>query len=232
MDPLSKIATMRHWSGRSNVRLDALPMAQLSFSMAGEDVVLAHHFKRRIRNNQPGIYVDIGCAMPVQVSNTYLFYCLGWRGVGVDMNNKHEPLWASARPEDIFVHAAVSDQEKEAYVFNHSYNDGMPCIAFTPDPPDSNFKLSGKINTTKLSEILARHFKPGTQIDFFSIDVESSEMGVLKSNDWSLWAPAFIMMECKNINFNSGPEPESVTFLRDVGYSILDFVSGSIVLGR
>ena len=175
MDSIARIGTQHHWAGHQKVHLDALPFAQLSFSLAGEDVVLAHHFKKRIKKNQPGIYVDIGCAMPVQISNTYLFYCYGWRGICIDLNSKHTMSWASARPEDSFINASVSDKPGDAYVFAHTSNEGMARIAFSSDLPGPDCTLAGRAPTVRLSDILAAKLKPGIaaklkpgiEVDFF-----------------------------------------------------------------
>ncbi len=219
MDSITRIGTERHWAGHMNLHVDTLPYAQLSFSLSGEDAVLAQYFKRRIRSNKPGIYVDIGCAMPVQISNTYWFYCHGWRGVCVDLNPKHAPYWASARPEDAFVNAVVSDETVTTHIFEHTSNEGMLRIGTTETPPSAEFLRVGQAEPIRLADILAAKLKPGTTVDFFSIDVEGAELSVLKSNDWSRWKPAIILVECEDYS-PTGPEPEAISYLRTLGYSV------------
>ncbi len=229
MDSITRIGTERHWAGRMNLHVDTLPYAQLSFSLSGEDAVLAQHFKRRIHNNKPGIYVDLGCAMPVQISNTYLFYCHGWRGVCVDLNPKHAPYWASARPEDAFVNAVVSNETTTAHIFEHASNEGMLRIGTSEMPPSPEFRHVGQATPLSLADILAAKLKPGTVVDFFSIDVEGAELSVLKSNDWNRWKPAVILVECEGYS-PSEQEPEAIAYLRTLGYSVSGNIGANVFL--
>ena len=51
-----------------------------SFSNDGEDFALMKYLAK-IKN---GNYIDIGSHRPVKISNTFLFYLLGWIGICVD----------------------------------------------------------------------------------------------------------------------------------------------------
>ena len=50
-----------------------------SFSQHGEDRLLLEYF-----HGKPGTYVDVGANYPVKISNTYLLYRNGWRGLTVE----------------------------------------------------------------------------------------------------------------------------------------------------
>jgi len=55
---------------------NSLKYANLYFSRDGEDAALQSVFKRRIHDQRPGVYVDIGCLHPMASSNTYFFTAL------------------------------------------------------------------------------------------------------------------------------------------------------------
>ncbi len=205
----------------------SLPHAQLSFSMSGEDLALAHLFKHRITRNEPGFYVDVGCAWPVQISNTYLFYCLGWTGIGIDLNSFHQDAWREFRPRDKFLVGAVSESENDVTIYAHHENRGM--LQISEAPPSSDFFLAGTVKPLTLSEILSANADNKT-IDLLSIDVEGSELVVLKSNDWGRWKPAVIIMESWDYSPNASQEPASIKFLRELGYEISACVGENVIL--
>ena len=125
MNDSPSIGAARTWRGAMTIKPSALEYAQLSFSLRGEDIAIAQHFKWQIAENKTGFFVDIGCAWPIQISNTYLFSCLGWSGVGIDMNQFHREGWQRTRPRDIFVEAAVGDSDSNVNVFAPNENVGQ-----------------------------------------------------------------------------------------------------------
>lgn len=210
-----------------NIDLAQLPHAALTYANAGEDLALRKMFKRRLVDGVGGTYVDIGCAAPVSTSNTYLFYCMGWRGVCVDANPDAAPYWADVRPEDQFVSAAIGEREGSASLFRHRDNLGMHKLAnFCPSPdflptPDT-------VPLLRLDRLLQTHL-PGRSIQFMSLDVEGAEMGVLKSNDWQKWRPVVILMACLTFEMLAPRESESVAFLLDHDYRQDAKISGNVV---
>ena len=50
-----------------------------SFSQHGEDILLVKYFENKI-----GIFLDLGANDGITLSNTYLFYLNGWKGVMVE----------------------------------------------------------------------------------------------------------------------------------------------------
>ena len=66
-----------------------------TYSQHCEDQFINEYFKGR-----KGIYIDIGASHPFIISNTYLLYKNGWRGVTVEpieyLHNRHKQL----RPRD------------------------------------------------------------------------------------------------------------------------------------
>jgi len=72
------------------------------YSQHGEDQFFNKYFKGR-----KGIYIDIGASHPFIISNTYLLYKNGWRGVTVEsiqyLHKRHKQL----RPRDTAIKSLV-----------------------------------------------------------------------------------------------------------------------------
>jgi len=81
----------------------------VSWSLEGEDLI-ASSLLRAVRK---GTYLDIGCADPLEISNTYLFYLAGWRGVAVDGRVELSSSWANKRPGDVFVPCILGESDRQ-----------------------------------------------------------------------------------------------------------------------
>src|SRR5579871_4904708 len=67
-----------------------------SFAQHGEDVFVTEYFSK-----QPsGFYLDIGASHPFRLSNTYLLYRSGWKGVTVEPIPRLGNLHRKRRPRD------------------------------------------------------------------------------------------------------------------------------------
>ncbi len=210
--------------------LRQLQYAQISFGMAGEDALLRQIFKRRLAEGKPGRYVDIGCAAPVHISNTYLLYALGWRGLGVDANPEWAAPWAQARPGDVFENIGVGQVPGTAYWFRHPKNIGMSRIATQNTAPGPEFAATGvAVKIERLDSLFARHFADGL-IDVLSIDIEGAELDALRSNDWNRWRPGVIILEAHDFAFERPAESPAVAFLCAQGYRLTDKIGANVVL--
>jgi hypothetical protein len=76
-----------------------------TFSQFGEDLALLSYF-----GNCQGMYIDIGGSHPFTLSNTYLLYRMGWRGLVAEPIRRLHVKHRRFRPRDIQVNAAVSDK--------------------------------------------------------------------------------------------------------------------------
>jgi len=61
---------------------------------------------------------------------------------------------------------------------------------------------SKELQTETLSSILNKNLPQGKEIDFLSIDVEGLDLQVLRSNNWDLYKPKFILVEDLLQDFN------------------------------
>jgi len=223
---LKSIGTKRFGWRTGALHSLALPMAALTYAQGGEDMALYKRLKHLVPKEMNGFYVDIGCGAPHQLSNTYLFYCFGWRGICVDANPDHTASWAEYRPEDIFVCSAVGEVTGTTTLFrSEEKNWGFARIGA---PPQGRSKPGIEVPMRRLDHILAEHAgnKP---IAFMTIDVEGSELGVLASNDWSRWKPYVILVECNDFKFEAWTESPSVRLLQKEGYGLQDKIGENLL---
>ena len=82
-------------------------LGRKQYSQWGEDFFINSFFK----NNNNGIYLDIGCFHPYMYSNTCLLHKKGWSGVNIDINPTSIDLFNIIRPNDINICAAISEKK-------------------------------------------------------------------------------------------------------------------------
>ena len=88
-------------------------LGRKQYSQWGEDFFINSFFK----NNNNGIYLDIGCFHPYMYSNTCLLHKKGWSGVNIDINPTSIDLFNIIRPNDINICAAISEKKKDFKVY-------------------------------------------------------------------------------------------------------------------
>jgi FkbM family methyltransferase len=227
-DFLRSIGSSRPYFVQTEMQFQQLQYASLSYSLAGEDLVIRDLFKRHFLNRQTGFYVDIGCYHPALISNTFMFYCTGWRGVCVDANGQLAAKWAQLRPHDTYLHAAVGEADGEVNLYRHRTNLGMSRIS-DACPGDDWHPVAEKVPMTQLSTLFEGHVGERS-IQFMSIDVEGSEMSVLRSNDWTRWSPEVILLECHEFDFAAPAAAPTISFLFAQGYALRLRVGMNVVL--
>ena len=221
----------KHQLGSFALKEDDLSKVNLSFSLCGEDLILLKYFfRQKVRNSEQGFYVDIGCNHPIFVSNTYLYYCYGWSGVCIDANSDIAPLFSTERPRDHFVSSAVGEQADTIYFAVHKKNSLMSRIQASPNEFGDGYQTPTKVPMRPLKVILEDKVPDGVPIDFFSIDVEDSELGVVRSNDWSRFRPRLIVMETHTFRMEHPRNCLATALLLDEGYEVIGNFAGNVFL--
>ena len=163
-----------------------------SYAQFGEDAVLQAYLPEGT-----GFYVDIGSGHPIQGSNTYALYELGWNGILVDPVLSNISLSQKVRPRDQAVHAAVgkSDQDRIDFIEFETYQYSTTSEERATEVLDLGHPIRSRyqVPIRGLDEIIGN--APIASPTVLSIDVEGQEMSVLKSNDWSTFKPDFILIE-------------------------------------
>ena len=77
----------------------------VTFPQEGEDLILSRMFDARSK----GFFVDVGAYHPFRFSNTFLFYCAGWRGINIDATPGSMIAFDKFRPGDTNIECFVGD---------------------------------------------------------------------------------------------------------------------------
>jgi len=187
-----------------------------SYSQEGEDMVL----RRFLGQQTAGYYVDVGAHHPMRFSNTQYFYNRGWSGINIDATPGSMRLFEKYRPRDINIEAAVADGQRELTFFMftepalNSFDEELSCSR----PRSCSLVGQQKIVTETLSQILEERLPADQAIDFLSVDVEGLDLQVLRSNDWEVFRPRFVLVECHGFDIDTVRENEKHQFLTAQGY--------------
>jgi len=174
-----------------------------SYSSHGEDSVFIGILKRAgwLLNknllNEPKYYIDIGCFHPINDSNTYALYELGWNGILIDPNPSIENLIKNHRPRDIFLNLAITENDNQLmnyYLFDENASSNTLDKTFADWISKSQnipIKQVFQVKTSKLDTIVELFEK---DIFLLNIDVEGLDAIILQNYSWKK-RPTFIWVE-------------------------------------
>lgn len=171
----------------------------LTFSQAGEDLIIRNFFYERLNAGKKGFFVDIGAFHPYKYSNTYYLYRGGWRGINIDARPNSMQLFKRLRPEDINLEIAISDKVGESKYYDFGdLSAGINTMSAEYIDKLGNtdeLRQSYNLKTRPLDSVFEEFIPEGTEIDFINIDIEGMEAQVLASNNWSKFRPKLIACE-------------------------------------
>jgi FkbM family methyltransferase len=192
-------------------------LAKQSWAQQGEDVTIDFIFKWVLNCDNPS-YLDIGAHHPYHLSNTWLFYKKGCRGVNIEPDPELIKAFHQKRPGDININAGVG---KESGAFDFYVMSSTTLNTFSKEEADRliekyngtlSIKEVKKINVIPVNEILAQYFK-GNENYFLSLDVEGWDFEILQAIDFEQYRPTVICVETNNME-----EDKTVSFLKEKGY--------------
>lgn len=164
----------------------------------GEDRLLAEHFGHK----QEGFYVEIGAYDGVEMSNTYYFERLGWRGILVEADPELAEQCRQARPKSAVVNCAVVGPDALPVVSFEISEEcrGLSALNLDDDHLARIQHYTGRqqirritVSAMTLDQILQAHNPQA--IDFLTIDVEGFEWEVLRGFTISRWHPHLVIIE-------------------------------------
>lgn len=199
-----------------------------SYSQNGEDVYLNHFFKHKNK----GFYVDVGAFHPRQFSNTYRLYKRGWQGINIDANRSAVKLFSKVRPRDINIFAAVSEmpQTVEFYKWGNSSGNTISAQTAKAMAEENGPAIEIEVlQTRRLDAILSQYVAPQQPIDILNVDVEGSDLSVLKSNDWSKYRPQVIVVEDFVYSLDGLLKSVIYQYLTDKDYALAAWLPPSIL---
>lgn len=193
-----------------------------SYSIEAEDLLLANIISNVLQRHEPGLYVDLGAAHPVEHSNTYLFYERGWRGICIEPNPDFAKLYSTLRPEDVILNVGVLPHGGAlAY---HRFTQPLINGFFGRDMVDMHIR-SGEtlLDTTEIDclsvgELLRTHLA-GKRIDILNIDVETLDALILGTWDWAVCRPSVICAEIHTSTIDTMLESDVCTIMRRSNYA-------------
>ncbi len=188
----------------------------ITFSQEGEDILLKEYFLHRPK----GFYVDVGSHHPQRLSNTYLLYLKGWRGINIDAMPGSMAAFERIRPRDINLELAVFDapeanQKLTFYEFAEpALNTFSSELAEIRQTKGACLCQKKEITVHRLADILDAYLPQGQTIDILNIDVEGLDLNVLMSNNWNKYRPEIILFEELDVLNSSKESVNKVSALR------------------
>lgn len=179
-----------------------------SYSQCGEDVIARTLFDI-LKIAHPS-YLDIGAHHPHFLSNTYLFYREGSRGINVEPDPKLYARFLSSRPHDLNLNVGVGEMEGclDLYVMSsRTLNTLSESEAHLYELQGYKIIDRQSVEVTTVNKILDKYFNGAP--DFLSVDVEGLDYEILVSLDFERYRPILICVE--TIIFSSGGEGKKRT---------------------
>lgn len=167
------------------------------YSQHKEELIVRDFFQDR----RGGTFLDVGCASPIQDSNTYyLEKHLGWSGIAVDALPEFAQPWERKRPRSRFFNFYVSDHADTVEPFYRSALRGTSSGRKDQKGPGGREVPLEEIQvpTTTLNKLLDTNGVK--QIDFLSMDIEGHEPAALAGFDIERFRPALACVEAKPAN--------------------------------
>jgi FkbM family methyltransferase len=215
-----KVYGWRDFIARVLRRLSDWLIPQVSYSQAGEDIIIDVLFMD-VGISHPR-YLELGTNHPKMGNNTYKFYRKGSRGVLVEAAPSLIPAIRSVRPRDTVLNIGVGEKSGEVLQFHEFDCSGIN----TFDEQEAKIRVENghkvKQSTTipilSVNDILARHCSQTP--DFLSIDIEGLDLMVLKSLDWEKYPIPVVCVEtCLFSNTHiRGQDKEIPAYMESIGY--------------
>lgn len=165
-------------------------MTFISYAQNFEDVMLW----RALGHIEHGFYIDLGAWSPVHDSVTAAFYEAGWSGINVEPNPQLHAELAAARPRDINLACAVTNQQGQTELWLGD-NSGLGCVQESDQAKTLAPTQRLSVVCSTLNAIVAEHVPSTQSIHFLKIDIEGMEAAVINSTDWQACRPWVVVVE-------------------------------------
>lgn len=187
--------------GLKNIRryylawLDSMKSTRRTYSQFGEDAIVMDLFPSIIKSDS--IYIEVGANQPTQISNTYLFYRKGFRGIVIEPNRFMTSLFRRFRPEDIHLEIGCADEsgvgkfKTAATTVTCGFSDDIKAV-------------KGQFSWIPLLTVDEVWRDAGKRQNVFllSIDTEGHDLKVLKGAKETLEHTASVIIETRDEDLN------------------------------
>lgn len=199
-------------------------------SQVGEDEFLLEHF---FFGRTGGTFIEMGGVDGLKLSNSYFFEKQrDWRGLMIEGSPRNAEKLHMNRPKAITVNAMVCGEERDLHWMDNGGVGGayelLPERILRRYYSENVEKMLAEapiVPCVPLGKLLNRF--QIQHVDLFSLDVEGSELSVLKTIDFSVFTASVIIMEVES------PQPHTeppVMYLRKLGYIPYGLVRSNYVL--
>ena len=218
------------------VFLKSFTHKKISYSYGGVDLLILNIFK----NQKNGFYLDIGCGHPIKNNNTYLLNKKGWNGMNIDLDKDNIDLFNSYRKNDINLTTAVADKEGETDLYFYHSKSALNTISKkNADFQKAEVSEIRKIKTQTIDKIMEESPYKGQKIDFLSLDVEGSELSILKNFNFEKYSPKVIVveyldlslkkLEIKNLNIDNVIRSDIYKLIISNNYTLANILHSDLV---
>ena len=218
------------------VFLKSFTHKRISYSYGGIDSLILNIFK----NQKNGFYLDIGCGHPIKNNNTYLLNKKGWSGINIDLDKENIDLFNSYRKKDVNLVTAVSDKEGETDLYFYHNKSALNTISKqNADFQKAKVSAIKRIKTQTINRIIENTPFKDRKIDFLSVDVEGSELAILKNFDFTKYSPKVIVveyldlslkkLEIKNLNIDNIIKSEIYKLIKSNNYTLANMLHSDLV---
>jgi FkbM family methyltransferase len=192
---------------------------QFTYAQCGEDRILQFLFGL-LGISKPS-YLDIGAHHPTHLSNTYLFYRDGARGVCVEPDPRLCRNIKNGRPHDTCLNigiAAGDTRNLNFYVFNDPTMN-----TFSEEVKDEQLNAGLilcqqlQVEVQSINSVIARHFESCPNL--ISLDTEGMDMAILETFDFDTYRPEAFCIETLT-NVGDRKMTEIIDFMIVKGYVV------------
>ncbi len=209
---------------------------KISYSYGGIDSLILNIFK----NKKNGFYLDIGCGHPIKNNNTYLLNKKGWKGINIDLDKDNIDLFNSYRKNDFNLTTAVSDKEGETDLYFYHSKSALNTISKqNADFQKAEVSKIKKVKTQTINNIIENSPYKDKKIDFLTIDVEGSELSILKNFNFQKYLPKVIVveyldlslkkLEIKNLNISNIINSDIYKLIISKNYTLANVLHSDLV---
>ncbi|MDX2479301.1 MAG: FkbM family methyltransferase [Desulfuromusa sp.] len=186
---------------------------QKSYSQCGEDLIVNYIFN--ILKIAHPTYLDIGAHHPRFLSNTYLFYRQGCKGVNIEPDPFLFGKIKRSRGRDVNLNVGLAS--KQGSLKLHVFS-SRTLNTFSEDEAKKYVQEGHEqialhdIEVLTFEDIMKQHMDRTP--DFISLDVEGMDLEILQSIDFSHYQPTVFCIE--TITYSRGGEGEKLTVIDDM----------------